>query len=124
MSKARDVGLANRGHLSAPPGRNRADFARSAAGGSGRWLGRREAERERCAKVIAAEAEDQAAERLPQAANVITPEHGALTLRTLAEMATEHNSTLVFPIPMDVLDAAIEHVRNDRPGVFVACGDG
>ncbi|HLY50669.1 MAG TPA: slipin family protein, partial [Solirubrobacteraceae bacterium] len=65
-----------------------------------------EAERERRAKVIAAEGEFQAAERLSQAAGVINREHGALTLRTLqtlAEVATEHNSTLVFPIPMDML---------------------
>ena len=57
-----------------------------------------EAERERRAKVIAAEGEYQAAERLSQAAGVINQEHGALTLRTLqtlAEVATEHNSTLV-----------------------------
>jgi len=68
-----------------------------------------EAERERRAKVIAAEGEFQAAERLSQAAGVIAREPGALTLRTLqtlAEVATEHNSTLVLPIPMDVLDAA------------------
>jgi regulator of protease activity HflC (stomatin/prohibitin superfamily) len=67
-----------------------------------------EAERERRAKVIAAEGEFQAAERLSQAAHVISGEHGALTLRTLqtlAEVATEHNSTLVLPIPLDVLDA-------------------
>jgi regulator of protease activity HflC (stomatin/prohibitin superfamily) len=72
-----------------------------------------EAERERRAKVIAAEGEYQAAERLSQAAGVINREHGALTLRTLqtlAEVATEHNSTLVFPIPIDVLDAV-----RDRP---------
>ena len=61
-----------------------------------------EAERERRAKVIAAEGEYQAAERLSQAAGVIAREHGALTLRTLqtlAEVATEHNSTLVLPDP-------------------------
>ena len=66
-----------------------------------------EAERERRAKVIAAEGEYQAAERLSQAAHVISSERGALTLRTLqtlAEVATEHNSTLVLPIPMDILD--------------------
>jgi regulator of protease activity HflC (stomatin/prohibitin superfamily) len=66
-----------------------------------------EAERERRAKVIAAEGEYQAAERLSQAAGVIGRERGALTLRTLqtlAEVATEHNSTLVLPIPMDVID--------------------
>jgi len=73
-----------------------------------------EAERERRAKVIAAEGEFQAAERLSQAAGVIGREHGALTLRTLqtlAEVATEHNSTLVLPIPFDLLD---DRPRRDR----------
>ena len=72
-----------------------------------------EAERERRAKIIAAEGEFQAAERLSQAAGVISREHGALTLRTLqtlAEVATEHNSTLVLPIPMDLL----ETLRDER----------
>src|SRR4029079_3418262 len=58
-----------------------------------------EAERERRAKVIAAEGEVQAAERLSQAAGVINRQHGALTLRTLqtlAEVASEHNSTLIL----------------------------
>lgn len=67
-----------------------------------------EAERERRGKVIAAEGEFQAAERLSEAAGVISRESGALTLRTLqtlAEIATEHNSTLVLPIPIDVLEA-------------------
>ncbi|HEU4977005.1 MAG TPA: slipin family protein [Baekduia sp.] len=67
-----------------------------------------EAERERRAKIIAAEGEYQAAERLSQAAGVIDRQASALTLRTLqtlAEVATEHNSTLVLPIPIDVLDA-------------------
>jgi regulator of protease activity HflC (stomatin/prohibitin superfamily) len=67
-----------------------------------------EAERERRAKVIAAEGEFQAAERLSQAAGVIAREPGTLTLRTLqtlAEVGTEHNSTLVLPIPIEVLDA-------------------
>ncbi|MGZ4250486.1 MAG: slipin family protein [Solirubrobacteraceae bacterium] len=85
-----------------------------------------EAERERRAKVIAAEGEFQAADRLSQAAGVISREHGALTLRTLqtlAEVATEHNSTLIFPIPMDVLDAVREAVRDGRPAVLVAGRD-
>lgn len=75
-----------------------------------------EAERERRAKVIAAEGEYQAARRLSEAAGVINRERGALTLRTLqtlAEVATEHNSTLVFPIPMDVLDAIRERVHDE-----------
>jgi len=72
-----------------------------------------EAERERRAKIIAAEGEYQAAERLSQAAGVIAREPGTLTLRTLqtlAEVATEHNSTLVLPIPIDVLDAVRQRV--------------
>jgi regulator of protease activity HflC (stomatin/prohibitin superfamily) len=80
-----------------------------------------EAERERRAKIIAAEGEYQAAERLSQAAGVISREHGALTLRTLqtlAEVATEHNSTLVLPVPMDMLDAIRRDASPDeRPPV-------
>jgi regulator of protease activity HflC (stomatin/prohibitin superfamily) len=86
-----------------------------------------EAERERRAKVIAAEGEYQAAQRLSEAAGVISREHGALTLRTLqtlAEVATEHNSTLVFPIPMDVLDAVREHIADGRPSALAVRGDG
>jgi regulator of protease activity HflC (stomatin/prohibitin superfamily) len=85
-----------------------------------------EAERERRAKVIAAEGEYQAAERLSQAAGVINREHGALTLRTLqtlAEVATEHNSTLVFPIPMDVLDAVREHIGDGQVRVLASPPD-
>jgi regulator of protease activity HflC (stomatin/prohibitin superfamily) len=85
-----------------------------------------EAERERRAKVIAAEGEYQAAQRLSEAAGVISREHGALTLRTLqtlAEVATEHNSTLVFPIPMDVLDAVREHLADGRPSTLAVRGD-
>jgi regulator of protease activity HflC (stomatin/prohibitin superfamily) len=74
-----------------------------------------EAERERRAKVIAAEGEFQAAERLSQAAGVIARESGTLTLQTLAEVATEHNSTLVLPIPIEVLDA----LRDRTPTVTV-----
>jgi regulator of protease activity HflC (stomatin/prohibitin superfamily) len=72
-----------------------------------------EAERERRAKVIAAEGEFQAAQRLTEAAGVIATEPGALTLRTLqtlTEVAAEHNSTLVLPIPFDLLSAARGHV--------------
>ena len=81
-----------------------------------------EAERERRAKVIAAEGEFQAAARLSEAAGVISREHGALTLRTLqtlAEVATEHNSTLIFPIPVDVLDMVREAAQNGRPAAVV-----
>jgi hypothetical protein len=57
--------------------------------------------------------EYQEAERLSQAAGVIASEPGTLTLRTLqtlAEVATEHNSTLVLPIPIDILDAVRQRV--------------
>jgi regulator of protease activity HflC (stomatin/prohibitin superfamily) len=65
-----------------------------------------EAEREKRSKVIHAEGEFQAAQRLAQAANVLQSESAALQLRylqTLAEIATEKNSTIVFPIPIDIL---------------------
>ncbi len=65
-----------------------------------------EAERERRAKVINAEGEYQAAARLAEAATVIAREPTALQLRylqTLAEIATENNSTTIFPVPVDFL---------------------
>ncbi len=65
-----------------------------------------EAERERRAKVIAAEGEFQAAEKLGQAADVIARSPGALQLRylqTLVEISAEKNSTIVFPLPIDIV---------------------
>jgi regulator of protease activity HflC (stomatin/prohibitin superfamily) len=65
-----------------------------------------EAERERRAKVINAEGEYQAAARLAEAAAVISREPAAIQLRylqTLAEIATENNSTTIFPVPIDFL---------------------
>lgn len=67
-----------------------------------------EAERERRAKIIAAEGEYQAAEKLADAAKILGREPQALTLRylqTLAEIATENNSTTLFPIPIDIFSA-------------------
>ena len=67
-----------------------------------------EAERERRAKVINAEGEYQAAARLAEAAAVLAREPTALQLRylqTLAEIATENNSTTIFPVPIDFLKA-------------------
>jgi regulator of protease activity HflC (stomatin/prohibitin superfamily) len=67
-----------------------------------------EAERERRAKVISAEGEYQASARLAEAAAVIGREPAALQLRylqTLAEIATENNSTTIFPVPIDLLKA-------------------
>jgi regulator of protease activity HflC (stomatin/prohibitin superfamily) len=67
-----------------------------------------EAERERRAKVIAAEGEYQASARLAEAAAVIGREPAAMQLRylqTLAEIATENNSTTIFPVPIDLMKA-------------------
>ncbi len=67
-----------------------------------------EAERERRAKVINAEGEFQAAQRLAEAAAVISREPAAIQLRylqTLSEIATENNSTTLFPIPIDLMGA-------------------
>jgi regulator of protease activity HflC (stomatin/prohibitin superfamily) len=70
-----------------------------------------EAEREKRAKVIHAEGEYQASERLASAARVLSLESGALQLRylqTLAEISTENASTIVFPIPVDLLQPLYE----------------
>jgi regulator of protease activity HflC (stomatin/prohibitin superfamily) len=67
-----------------------------------------EAERERRAKVIHAEGEFQAADKLRKAADVISGNPQALQLRflgTLSEVATEKNSTIIFPIPLDLIKA-------------------
>ena len=67
-----------------------------------------EAERERRAKIIHAEGELQASEKLAQAANVIGREPSAIQLRflsTLSEIASEKNSTILFPIPIEFLKA-------------------
>jgi len=65
-----------------------------------------EAERERRAKIIAAEGEFQAAAKLAEAAAVLNREPAAVTLRylqTLVEIGTEKNTTIVFPLPIDLL---------------------
>jgi regulator of protease activity HflC (stomatin/prohibitin superfamily) len=66
-----------------------------------------EAERERRAKVIAAEGEYQAAQRLADAAEIMNKNPITLQLRylqTLAEIATENSSTTLFPIPLDLIE--------------------
>ena len=73
-----------------------------------------EAERERRAKVINAEGEFQAAQRLADAALIIEQHPVALQLRylqTLAEVATENNSTTLFPIPIDLISPFLEAVK-------------
>ena len=65
-----------------------------------------EAEREKRAKVIHADGEFQAAQRLADASRVLSSEPSALQLRylqTLSEIATENSSTTIFPIPIDIL---------------------
>jgi regulator of protease activity HflC (stomatin/prohibitin superfamily) len=65
-----------------------------------------EAERERRAKIITAEGEFQAAQKIADAAKVIGGQPAALQLRflgTLTEVAAENNSTLIFPVPIDLL---------------------
>ena len=67
-----------------------------------------EAERERRAKIIAADGEYQAATKLSEAASIINREPAAITLRylqTLVEIGTEKNTTIVFPLPVDLLSA-------------------
>ena len=77
-----------------------------------------EAERERRAKVINAEGEYQAAARLAEAAAVIGREPAAIQLRylqTLAEIATENNSTTIFPVPVDMLKAFMGALERRAP---------
>ena len=80
-----------------------------------------EAERERRAKVIHAEGEFQAAERLAEAGRIIAASPGTLQLRylqTLTEIATEGTNTVVFPIPIDLLQALTKGVAassTDQP---------
>jgi regulator of protease activity HflC (stomatin/prohibitin superfamily) len=70
-----------------------------------------EAERERRSKVIAAEGEYQASQRLADAAKILNEQPSAITLRylqTLREIATEKNSTTIFPVPIDLLKPFLE----------------
>ena len=66
-----------------------------------------EAERLRRAKVIQAEGEFQAAQKLQEAATILTVEPAAIQLRyleTLREISVEHNSTILFPVPIDLIE--------------------
>jgi regulator of protease activity HflC (stomatin/prohibitin superfamily) len=70
-----------------------------------------EAERERRAKIIAADGEFQAAEKLSQAANIISVNPATLQLRylqTLVEIGVTNSSTIIFPLPLDLLKPLIE----------------
>jgi regulator of protease activity HflC (stomatin/prohibitin superfamily) len=86
-------------HVDLPPEMQRA-MARQA-----------EAERERRSKVIHAEGEYQAAQRLTDAAQIISTDKSALQLRylqTLTEVAAEKNSTIIFPFPLDLIRPFLE----------------
>jgi len=76
-----------------------------------------EAERERRSKVIAAEGEFQASQRLADAAEILAGQPSALTLRylqTLREIATEKNSTTIFPVPIDLLKPFLKGSGNNE----------
>ena len=76
-----------------------------------------EAERERRAKIIGAEGEFQASEKLSDAAAILSEHPVSVQLRflqTLKEIATEQNSTIVFPIPIDLIDIFISKMGKDK----------
>jgi regulator of protease activity HflC (stomatin/prohibitin superfamily) len=74
-----------------------------------------EAERERRAKIIHAEGEFQASQKLADAAAIIGSQPAAIQLRylqTLTEVATERNSTTIFPIPIDMISQFLKKSQN------------
>ncbi|HVL65938.1 MAG TPA: slipin family protein [Vicinamibacterales bacterium] len=91
-------------HVDLPPDMQRA-MARQA-----------EAEREKRAKIIHADGELQASEKLAQAAGVIATEPVSITLRylqTLTEIASEKNSTIIFPLPIELINLISQ--KTDQP---------
>jgi regulator of protease activity HflC (stomatin/prohibitin superfamily) len=77
-----------------------------------------EAERDRRAKIIAADGEFQAAEKLSQAAAIFGREPATITLRylqTLVEIGSEQNTTIVFPLPMDLLAGLAGKILTEGP---------
>jgi regulator of protease activity HflC (stomatin/prohibitin superfamily) len=78
-----------------------------------------EAERERRAKIINSEGEYQAAQKLADAADIISTNPATLQLRylqTLLEMGVNQNTTIVFPLPMDVISPFVEMARGGSGG--------
>jgi len=76
-----------------------------------------EAERERRAKIIGAEGEYQASTKLSEAATILSQNPMALQLRylqTLIEISTEKNSTIVFPLPIDILKVFMEKAKGSE----------
>jgi len=85
-----------------------------------------EAERERRAKIIHAEGEEQAAEKLVQAAQRLSAQGEAMQLRylqTLVEIAGEKSSTIVFPVPMNIMET-VERMLAGRGGMGNDQGNG
>jgi regulator of protease activity HflC (stomatin/prohibitin superfamily) len=78
-----------------------------------------EAERERRAKIIAAEGEFQAAEKLSEAGTIISRNPTTLQLRylqTLLEMGVNQNTTIVFPLPIDLMEAFVSSTKGGAGG--------
>jgi regulator of protease activity HflC (stomatin/prohibitin superfamily) len=78
-----------------------------------------EAERERRAKVIHAEGEFQASEKLAAAAAVLGKEPNAIQLRylsTVTEISSEHSNTILFPIPVNILEGLNRWSKANGPG--------
>ena len=76
------------------------------------------AERVRRAKIIHAEGEQQAAEQLVEAAKLLGQDPRAIQLRylqTLTDIAGEKNSTIVFPLPMDLVEPMLARLKGERP---------
>ncbi len=86
-----------------------------------------EAEREKRAKIIHSEGEAQAAVRLAEASRILSTQPAALQLRylqTLSEIATENSSSIVFPIPIDILKPLYDIQANASPGSGGGTGGG
>src|SRR5271167_3406920 len=84
-----------------------------------------EAERDRRAKVINAEGEFQAADKLRQAAQIMTPYPMAMQMRylqALAEVASEKNSTIIFPLPLELLGPFLKRGRHGARAAALATG--
>ena len=76
-----------------------------------------EAERERRAKIIHAEGEFQASKQLAEAAHTLGKEPTAIQLRflqTLVEVAAENNSTMLFPVPIDLFEPFLKHIAGKK----------
>jgi len=75
-----------------------------------------EAEREKRAKIIHADGELQASRQLAEAAAMMSTQSGALQLRylqTLSEISAENNSTIIFPLPIDLISGLLPNTKND-----------